>query len=148
MERILVGTSPRQGASSALTRAISLAKRIKATVHVLFVTTPAEGEIAGTTAGTATEERRRLRLMVQQAQEEGVGIQCFMAEGDYAEEVVRFARDRKITLLVTAAVDGDGRISEQDSQAQKRILHGISCRVELVSPRREETPTQGKGSAT
>lgn len=148
MERILVGTSPRQGASSALTRAISLAKRIKATVHVLFVTPLPEADVPGTATATASDEHRRLRLMVQQAQEEGIGIQCFMAEGDYAEEVIRFARDRKITLLVSAAVDGDGHISEQDSQALKRILHGISCRVELVSPRRDATATQGKGSAT
>jgi len=86
--------------------------------------------------------------MVQKAQEEGVGIECFMAEGTYEEEVIRFARDRKITLLVLEGTEGEGRTLEQDSLSLKRILHGISCRIEVVSPRRSEAATQGKGSAT
>lgn len=148
MERILVGTSPRQRAFSALTRAISLAKRIRAKVHVLFVVPAPEGNIAPAPALAESDERRRLRLMVQQAQEEGVGIEYFLAEGNYEEEVIRFARERKITLLVVESADGEGLAAEQEAQSQKRILHGISCRVELVSPRRAATATQEKGSAT
>ena len=132
MERILVGTSPRQGAFSALTRAISLAKRIRATVHVLFVSPPPARECADAPQLAAPDDCRRLRLMVQKAQEEGI----------------RFARDRKITLLVLEGTEGEGRTLEQDSLSLKRILHGISCRIEVVSPRRSEAATQGKGSAT
>lgn len=150
MERILVGTSPRHGAFAALTRAISLAKRIDAKVHVLFVNPPRTGGGRGAAAQTEveTDERRRLRLMVQRAQEEGVGIDSFVTEGNYEEEVIRFAHDRKITLLVSESTDGDGRTSERESQSLRLILHGISCRVELVSPRREQTATQGTGLAT
>jgi nucleotide-binding universal stress UspA family protein len=135
MERILVGTSSRHGGFPALTRAISLAKRIEAKVHVLFVTPAPDGDAPNRPA--APDDSRRLRLMVQQAQAEGVGIECFMAEGNYEEEVVRFARDRKITLLVSESAEGEGRSSEQDILSLKRILHGISCRVELVSPRKD-----------
>ena len=150
MERILVGTSPRHGAFAALTRALSLAKRIDAKVHVLFVNQQRTGGGRGAAAKAEaeTDERRRLRLMVQQAQEEGVGIDSFVTEGNYEEEVIRFARDRKITLLVSESADREGRASEREAQSLRRILHGISCRVELVTPRRDETATQGKGWAT
>lgn len=141
MERILIGTSPRHGAFAALPRAISLAKRIKATVYVLFVS-PDGSPPAG------DENYGRLRLMVQQARQDGVGIEYFVTEGGYEEEVIRFARDRKITLLVSESADGEGRAAERDSQQSlQRILHGVSCRVELVSPRGEQTATQGTGLA-
>jgi nucleotide-binding universal stress UspA family protein len=148
MERILVGTSPRRGAFSALTRAISLAKRIQAKVHVLFVAPPPEGNAPGAASLAEPDDRRRLRLMVRQASEEGVGIEYFVAEGNYEEEVIRFAREHRITLLVWEATDGDGGPSERGSQSLRQILHGIACRVELVSPRKDETATQGKGEAT
>lgn len=141
MEHILVGMAPRCGAFAALTRAISLAKRINAKVSVLFVTPPPDGEARDTPPLAACDVGRRLRLMVQQAQEQGVGIEYFVTQGNYEEEVIRFARDRKITLLVSESTDGEGRASERDSQSLRRILHGISCRVELVTPRRDETAT-------
>jgi len=148
MERILVGTSPRNGAFAALTRAISLARRIGAKVHVLFVTPPPGGDGRNGPGLAEADDRRRLRLMVERAQEQGVGIEYFVSEGSYEEEVIRFARDRKITLFVSESADGEGRGSERDAQSLKRILHGISCRVELVSPRKDETQTQAKGEAT
>ncbi len=148
MERILVGTSPRQGAFSALARAISLAKRINARVHVLFVSPPSGGAATATEDEDAPAEHRRLRLMAQQAAQEGVGIECFVTRGNYEDEVIRFAREHKITLLVSESADGEGRTSERDGQSLKQILHGIACRVELVSPRRDETATQGNGEAT
>jgi nucleotide-binding universal stress UspA family protein len=148
MERILVGTSPRHGALSALTRAISLAKRIEARVHVLFVAPPEGNVPSGLPDDKALAEQRRLRLLAQQAAQEGVGVESFMTEGAYEEEVIRFAREHRITLLVLESGDGDGRGAQRDDQSLKQILHGISCRVELVSPRRDETATLGNGEAT
>ena len=141
MERILVGMTPRHGAFAALTRAISLAKRIDAKVHVLCVAGTPGGESHGSPPMAEADDRKRLRFMVQQAQEEGVGIEYFVTEGNYEEEVIRFARDRKITLLVSESADGEGRQSERDAQSLRLILHGIACRVELVTPRKDETAT-------
>jgi nucleotide-binding universal stress UspA family protein len=146
MERILVGTSPRHGAFAALPRAISLAKRIKAKVFLLYVAPSRDGEHADASPTVEADDHGRLRLMVQKGQEDGVGIEYFVTEGGYEEEVIRFARDRKITLLVSESADGEGRNSERDAQSLQRILHGISCRVELVSPRGDQTATQGTGS--
>lgn len=146
MERILVGATPRHGAFAALTRAISLARRIGAKVHVLFVTPGPDGRPGPAIPPGADGDGGRLRLLVQRAQEQGVGIEYFVSEGGYEEEVIRFARDRKITLLVAESADGEGRPAE--AQSLKRILHGISCRVELVSPRRSETQSQPQGEAT
>ncbi|WP_300156872.1 universal stress protein [Solidesulfovibrio sp.] len=148
MERILVGMTPRHGAFAALTRALSLAKRIGAKVHVLYVTEGPEDNTRATPPLAAADDRGRVRLMVERAQEEGVGVECFVTEGDFEEEVIRFARDRRITLLVSESADGEGRASEREAQSLRRILHGVSCRVELVTPRREPNETQTKGEAT
>ncbi|WP_428564721.1 MAG: universal stress protein [Solidesulfovibrio sp. DCME] len=148
MERILVGMTSRHGAFAALTRALSLAKRIEAKVHVLFVTERPEENARGAPPLAEADDRGRVRLLVQRAREEGVGIEYFVTEGDFEEEVIRFARDRKITLLVSESADGEGRASEREAQSLRRILHGVSCRVELVTPRREPNETQAKGEAT
>lgn len=138
----------RHGAFAALTRALSLARRIEARVHVLFVTERPGETVRGAPPLAEADDRRRVRLLVQRAREEGVGIEYFVTEGDFEEEVIRFARDRKITLLVSESAEGEGRASEREAQSLRRILHGVSCRVELVTPRREPNETQAKGEAT
>ncbi len=147
-EHILVGMTPRHGAFGALSRAVALAKRISARVYVLFVTAPPDGEARATPPLDGALARRRLRLVVERAQEEGVSIEWFVAEGNYEEAVIRFARDRRITLLVVETADGEGRQPEREAQSLRQILHRVSCRVELVTPRKDETATQAKGKAT
>lgn len=146
MEHILVCMTPRHGAFGALGRAVALARRIAAKVSVLFVTDPPEGQATPPLA--EVEARRQLRLLVERARSEGVAIEWFVAEGNYEEEVIRFANDRKVTLLVAETTDAEGRQSERETQSLRQILHRVSCRVERVSPRKDETATQPKGKAT
>ena len=148
MEHILVCMTPRHGAFGALGRAVALAKRITAKVSVLFVAAPPESQGQTTPPLAEMEARRRLRLLVERARSEGVAIEWFVAEGNYEEEVIRFARDHKVTLLVSETTDAEGRQSERETQSLRQILHRVSCRVELVSPRKDETATQEKGKAT
>ncbi|MFU2210019.1 MAG: universal stress protein [Desulfovibrio sp.] len=146
MEHILVCMTPRHGAFGALGRAVALARRIPAKVSVLFVTAPPEGQATPPLA--EVEARRQLRLLVERARSEGVAIEWFVAEGIFEDEVIRFVKDRKVTLLVAETTDAEGRQSERETQSLRQILHRVSCRVELVSPRKDETATQPKGKAT
>jgi len=124
----------RHGAFEALSRAVSLSRRMAAKVYVLMVAPPG-GESAG--AGCCqVQVRRRLELMTEEARAKGVAIERYDTEGAYDEEVIRFVREHKISLLVVESSEGDHRQSGWSELEFQNIRHRIACRVERVSPRR------------
>lgn len=126
MERILVGIDAAHPAWEALTRAVLLAGRIAARLTVLLVLRPSATPPPGV--------RRRVELEIEAAKEAGVGVEFYVAEGTYAEQVIHAAAEFKTTLLVAPAAGGDERGGE--AEALGRILNGVDCRVELVSPKK------------
>jgi len=80
--------------------------------------------------------RRRLELMTEEARAKGVAIERYDTEGAYDEEVIRFVREHKISLLVVESSEGDHRQSGWSELEFQNIRHRIACRVERVSPRR------------
>lgn len=134
MERILVGLSLRHATWGALSRAVSLAKRIDARVYALLVQPPA-GAGDGN-APMAAELRQRLECIIGMAKSEGISIDYFISEGNYEEEVIRFAEENKITLMVAEHPVRDPKSPDNDSTSFRKILHRVGCKVELVSPRK------------
>ncbi len=137
MERILVSMDARQGAWEAWSRAISLAKRIDAGVYALLVVPPSSSA-ADRYDKDGSSVKKRLELLVESAEAEGVRIQYFISEGDYEEEVIRFVDHNRITLLVAESAEGDHRHADRKIPPLRKILHRIACRVELVSPRKKQ----------
>ena len=137
MERILVSMSPRHATWGALSRAVSLAKRIDARVYALLVLQSSTGAIGGD-GGTYSESevRQRLEFLIGLAKSDGISIDYFISEGNYEEEVIRFTEENKITLMVAEHPIRDPRNPDHDSTSFKKILHRIRCRVEVVSPRK------------
>jgi len=145
MERLLVSMETRQGAWEAWSRAVSLARRIKATVYALLVVPP-QSDLA---FGPADQElakavRKRLDLLVEAAKADGVNVALFVTEGRYEAEVIRFAREHRITLLVAEQAGTDPRGTGRDASAIQKIRHLINCPVELVSPRQHPHPMETK----
>ena len=126
MERILVGIDAVHPAWEALTRAVCLAGRIAARLTVLLVLRPAAAPPPGV--------RRRVELEIEGAKGSGVAVGFYVAEGAYPEQVIHAAAEFKTTLLVAAAAAGEERGGE--AEALGRILTGVDCRVELVSPKK------------
>lgn len=137
MERILVGMDGRNGAWEALSRALALARRIEARVYALLVLPPAACGTAGFRE-KATGVRARLEQLLRTAKAEGIPVEYFLSEGNYEEEVVRFVEHNKITLFVAEPRDGEVRTPDRGLGPIGGILRRISCRVELVSPRKSE----------
>ncbi len=148
MERILVPMTPRRGAFEALSRALSLAKRIPARVLVLYVADAASSRGAVTPPLLSAEDRGRARFMIERAREGGVNVDSFVAEGAFEEEVVRFAGENRITLVVLETVNGDPRNADRDVQSLREIRHRVACRVEAVTPRGEQTVQHGARNLT
>jgi nucleotide-binding universal stress UspA family protein len=138
MERILVCVDARHGAWEAWARAISLAKRIDAKVYALLVLPLGGTEIGTTDTTTDRSVRERLELLIELAKSDGIPIDYFISEGSYEEEVIRFANQHKITLIVAEPPRGDNRHSDREFASFEKIRHRIRCRAELVSPRKTE----------
>jgi nucleotide-binding universal stress UspA family protein len=147
MERILVSMSARHGAWGAWSRAISLAKRIEARVYALLVMPQAAKDVIGRHADSeaALAIRRRLELLIETAKLDGVRIDFFVSEGSYEEEVIRFVEDNKITMLVVEQREVEMRHSDRDFSHIRKIRHRIRCRVELVTPRKNQELERKEG---
>lgn len=146
MERILVCMDGAHGGWEALSRSIALAGRIDAQVSVLRVLPP---QLVGAAAFSEDAVKNRLELCIEAAKSEGVRIQHFVAEGGFVEEVIRFVEHDRTTLLVVEAMDGDGRgdgrSQDVESSWLQRIRHRVSCRVEVVSPKKNVNLQTHKG---
>lgn len=139
MERILVSMGARHEAWEAWTRAVSLAKRIKAGVYALLVLPPAEGTLkANSNRDSLGPLKKRLELLIESAEMEGVHVNYFVTEGCYEEEVIRFIEHNRITLFVAEPSDGETRVPERDFPSLQKIRHRIKCRVEVVIPRKNQ----------
>ena len=138
MERILVSMGYRHEAWEAWSRAVALAGRINAGVYALLVLPPPGGvSDGGSVAGASESLRKRLELLIESAEMDGVHVQYFITEGSYEEEVIRFIEHNRITLFVTETPEGESRLSERDSLSLQKIRHRIKCRVERVIPRKK-----------
>jgi K+-sensing histidine kinase KdpD len=136
MERILVSMNCRNGSWGALSRAISLARRIDAKLYALLVLPSFEKGACMEEHNAGGGTRERLELLIEIAKSEGSRIDYFISEGDYEEEVIRFVQQNRITLVIAESPDEESPHAERDLAQIRKIQHRIACRVELVSPRK------------
>ncbi len=136
MERILVGIDASHTFWEALDRALCLGPRIQARVSVLVVFPPSEGQ--GGEAGQAI--LRRVEAEIAAAATTGATVELFVTEGRFDQAMVSAAGQLKTTLLVAAATGRDEQGGERETENLGRILAGVDCRVELVSPKRRLEP--------
>jgi hypothetical protein len=133
MERVLVSMNARQGAWEALSRAISLARRIDAKIYALLVlSSPAA--VGGAMDQNAFGVRERLELLIEAAKSENIHIDYFISEGKYEEEVIRFIDQNKITLLIVESPAGDHR----EPHSIDSLRHRTTCRMEVISLRKNQ----------
>lgn len=139
MERILVIMNNQHYSWEALGRAVSLAKRIKARVFILKVFSSDAKETGVVEQDMKTSAGRRLENIIQSARADSVRIEYFVTEGAFEEEVIRFVEHNKISILVVEPGSWETKSSENPEKGLRpiqEILYRISCRVELVSPKR------------
>lgn len=136
MERILVSMNCWQGSWGALSRAVSLARRIEAKLYALLVLPPSAKGAGIQEHNDSCRTRERLELLIEIAKSEGSQIEYFISEGNYEEEVIRFVQQNRITLVIAESPDEEDPHAERDLTQIRKIQHRIACRVEVVSPRK------------
>lgn len=140
MEKILVAINGRHGAWEAVSHAFSLAKRVSVQLNILLVV--ASGASRGRTAADGNGEqevKRRIDLLIESALAEGLQVNYFITEGDFEEEVIKFINCNKITLLVHEEPIDNGRSAPRNSTSLRNLRHRISCKIEVVVPRKNKT---------
>lgn len=139
MERILVIIHNQHYSWEAMGRAVSLAKRINARVFVLKIFSPDEKETGVVEQDMKTSAGHRLENMIQAARADSVRIEYFVTEGDFEEEVIRFVEHNRISILVVEPGSWETKSPENPEKGLgpfQEILYRISCRVEMVSPKK------------
>lgn len=158
MEHILVSMDIRQDADSpvpllnqdetgsflaAVYRAIHLAERIKANVHILLVLYgKAVSAPADAVVGLENAAKKHLELMIENARSSGVNVHYYLSQGAFEDEVVRFVREKKITMLILGLPDEESENSGEFKKTLYGIRRNVRCAIELV--RRKEPITRRK----
>lgn len=136
MENILVAFDSRHGAWEAFSRACALAARMEVRLNVLLVMRGDGPKLPRAEVEAEECVRKRLEQLIEAAKAEGFKINYFVAEGNYEDQVIDFVNHNKISLLVYELTEGDARSADKDFATLRSIRHRISCRVEVVAPRK------------
>ena len=129
MERILVAVGPHNPNLWSVVHAMGLAKRMKARVSFLLVQEP---DPQGSEKGRRAPNRRELEGLIDQARSEGLTVDYYVSQGSYEDELARFAKEHKVTMLVIDQPLEHGAASMDSAKFIEKIRHRVDCRIEVV----------------
>ena len=132
MERILAGMTPDNSSIWAGIHAMNLAKRINA--HVSFLLVVDSDKTDSTLPDTALRKTAvdRIETFIEEGRSDGISLEYYRADGDFATILIDFVREHRITLLVIAA-PSEPDIHESDFKTfVERLHHRLNCRIEVV----------------
>jgi len=133
MEKILVGLYPGKTSLWAAIHALNLAKRIQARLYFLLVIDPVtNGSEEGLMQQVEASMKVRLESLIEEGISDGIPVDYYITYGQYDNELVKFVKENRITMLVVGSPKPqDGRLEEFDDLLEK-IRHRIDCRIEVV----------------
>jgi nucleotide-binding universal stress UspA family protein len=145
MEKILVGLDPGKTSLWAAVHALNLAKRIQARLYFLLVIdTAAKGSDESLMRQIEVSIKTSLESLIQEGISEGIPVDYYITYGQYDNELVKFVKENRITMLVVGSpTSQEGRLEDFNNLLEK-IRHRIDCRIEVVHERAVKT-TRKKG---
>ncbi|MBW2023405.1 MAG: universal stress protein [Deltaproteobacteria bacterium] len=132
MEKILVALDPEKTSVWTVVHGLNLARRIHAKLFILIV--------SGCTVSEGLEKPLPVRLkeevesLIEEARSEGISVELYIASGAFDEEVVKFIRDNKVTLLVLGVPPSCKKgASTKFFDFVEKIRRRVDCRIEIVN---------------
>ena len=140
MEKILVGMNPAQTLSLAGVHALNLANRINAKVSFLLVF-PSPPKQSGKPVEKQSEAtaKKKVEALIEKARSDGILVDYYLTYGDYENELVSFAQQNKVTLLVVETTGRQGNSKQNTKALLEKLRHRINCRIEVVNEK-SKTP--------
>lgn len=145
MEKILVGLYPGKTSLWAAVHALNLSKRINARLYFLLVIDPAaKGSDENLMRQVETSMRSSLESLIEEGISDGIPVDYYITYGQYDNELVKFVRENKVTMLVVGSpVPQDGRFEDFEDLLEK-IRHRIDCRIEVVQEKTVKKQRKGE----
>ena len=133
MEKILVGLDLEKISLWAAVHALNLAKRIQARVYFLLVINPADkGSEESLMRQVEASMKVSLESLIKEGIADGIPVDYYISYGQYDNELVKFVKENRITMLVVGSpTPQDGHLEDFDDLLEK-IRHRIDCRIEIV----------------
>jgi nucleotide-binding universal stress UspA family protein len=133
MEKILVGLYPGKTSLWAAVHALNLSKRINARLFFLLVIDPeAKGSDQSLMRQAEVSMKSNLETLIEEGISDGTPVNYYITYGQYDNELVKFVKENKITMLVVGSpTPRDERFDDFEDLLEK-IRHRIDCRVEVV----------------
>jgi len=134
MQKLLVAMAPAKPNHFAGIHALNLAGRISAKVLFLLVL-PTSSKQPQSSEIKSKEEavKKEVELLVEAARLDGTAVEYYLAYGDYEREVIKFARENQVTLLVIEPPSGPGSTADATNTLLDKLRHSINCRIEVVN---------------
>lgn len=144
MEKILVGLDPGKTSLWAAVHALNLSKRIQAKLYFLLIIDPvANGSEESLVRQVEADMKERLESLIEEGISDGIPVDYYITYGQYDNELVKFVKENKITMLVVGSpTPQDGRLEDFDNLLEK-IRHRIDCRIEVVHEKTVKTTKKG-----
>jgi nucleotide-binding universal stress UspA family protein len=133
MEKILVGLYPGKTSLWAAVHALNLSKRINARLFFLLVIDPeSKGSDQSLMRHAEVSMKSNLETLIEEGISDGTPVNYYITYGQYDNELVKFVKENKITMLVVGSpTPRDERFDDFEDLLEK-IRHRIDCRVEVV----------------
>lgn len=133
MEKILVGLYPGKTSLWAAVHALNLSKRINARLFFLLVIDhEAKGSDQSLMHQAKASMKSNLETLIEEGISNGTPVNYYITYGQYDNELVKFVKENKITMLVVGSpTPRDERFDDFEDLLEK-IRHRIDCRVEVV----------------
>ena len=133
MEKILVGLYPGKTSLWAAVHALNLSKRINARLFFLLVIDPeAKGSDQSLMRQIEASVKSSLESLIEEGISDGIPVDYYITYGQYVNELVKFVKENKITMLVVGSpTPQEVRIDDFEDLLEK-IRHRIDCRIEVV----------------
>lgn len=114
--------------------ALNLARRISARVLFLLVL-PSSSKQPQLSETNKNEEavKKEVDLLIEEARLDGIAVEYYLVYGDYEREVINFARENQVTLLVIEPPFTPGGTADATKALLDKLRHSINCRIEVVN---------------
>jgi len=122
--RVLYATDFSSYSNQAYFHAIALAERYEASLTIL--------NVWHEQADCGSSEGCRRQLETIRPENAGIPIRHVFLEGDPAEEIVRYANENNVGLIVMGTHDRTGAERQLMGSVAERVMRGAACSVLVV----------------
>ena len=136
-EKILVATDGSDRNQPAVTEALRIGRECKSEVHAVFVieSSTIESAVSGGVTGDALalmQSEAATSLARVKAKAEGVSLETVILEGKPAGEILQYAKEQKIDLIVVGTQGKKGIERLLLGSVAENIIRSAPCRVLVV----------------